>query len=59
MVDQWTTRDKAVTTPDNPSSASTPATAGRPASPTQLGIPDAVTSRLPARDPTPIAAPIA
>ena len=59
IVDQWTTSDNAVTTPDNPTSASTPAIAGLPASATHLGSPDAVTSRLPARDPTPIAAPIA
>ena len=48
-----------MTAPDNPSSASTPAIAGLPASATHLGIPEAVNKRMPARDPTPIAAPIA
>src|ERR1700754_4607613 len=59
MVDQCTTSDKDVTTPDNPSRASTPATAGLPASATQFGTPPAVNIRRPALDPTPITAPIA
>ena len=59
IVDQWTTSDNAVTAPERPSSASTPAIAGRPASATHRGSPTSATARLPTRDPTPIAAPIA
>ena len=47
MVDQCTTSDSAVTAPDRPSSASTPATAGLPASATHFGTPDAANSRRP------------
>ncbi len=48
-----------MTTPESPTSASIPAVAARNASGSQLGNPDAANARRPARDPTPIAAPMA
>src|SRR4029078_3841380 len=56
---QCTTSDSAVTRPDNPNSANTPAIAGRPASATHLGSPARGTRRLPAPELTAIVAPIA
>src|ERR1700730_1002959 len=59
MVDQCTTSDPAVTRPESPSNASTPAAAARSESPSQLGSGDAANARRPTRDHTPIAAPMA
>ena len=59
IVDQCTTSEPTVTTPDSPTSASTPATAARTASGSHFGSGDAASVRRPTREPTPIAAPIA
>ena len=48
-----------MTTPDSPSSASTPAVAARSASASHSGSGDVASARRPTREPTPIAAPIA
>ena len=59
MVAQCTTSDPAVTTPESPSNASTPAAAARTESPSQFGSGEAANARRPTRDHTPIAAPTA
>ena len=59
IVAQCTTRDPAVTTPDRPTSASTPAVAARNASGSQSGSGEPCTVRRPTCDATPSAAPIA
>ncbi len=59
IVDQCTTSDPAVTKPDNPVSANTPAVAARNESPSHQGNDAAASARRPTREPTPIAAPAA
>src|SRR4029077_2264776 len=59
IVDQCTTREPTITTPERPTSANTPAAAARNASGNHFGNWDAVNVRRPTRDPTPSAAPIA
>ena len=59
IVDQCTTRDPAVITPESPISANTPAAAARTASNNQLGSGDDLSIRRPTREPTPATAPIA
>jgi hypothetical protein len=59
IVDQCTTSEPTITTPERPTSASTPAAAARNASGNHFGSGDAINVRRPRRDPTPIAAPIA
>ena len=59
IVAQCTTSEPAVTTPDNPSRASTPAVAARSESGSQRGSGDAPRARRPTREPTPMDAPTA
>ena len=59
IVAQCTTSDPAVTRPDSPTNANTPAAAARRESPSQVGSDDAANARRPTRDHTPIAAPMA
>ncbi len=59
IVAQCTTSEPAVTKPDNPSRASTPAFAARSESGSQPGSGDAARVRRPTREPTPMDAPTA
>ena len=59
IVPQCTTSEPAVTMPDSPTSASTPAIAARSESASQPGSGDVPRARRPTREPTPIDAPMA
>src|SRR4051794_16406544 len=59
IVDQCTTSEPTMTTPERPTSASTPAVAARTASGNHVGSREASNVRRPMREATPIAAPIA
>lgn len=58
IVPQCTTSDTAVTAPERPKRASTPAVAARNASGSQPGRGEAASVRRPTFEPTPINAPI-